>query len=422
MLNLTPKEIDELFKAGSEQYDFEYNPVAWAQMEQLLDKEKRKRFILWWFWSILIGVSLLFMVWGVYLFANKILFPDLPKENSKQTVLPVQTILDSCLYIDSSSVYLRPFNLPSETDILEQQLIAQVSERSKTNDKLTKSFLKQEQRLDVEEQASNLVIPSPEPDTTINAITTATSTDSIFVLAAVEYLTPTAVTFPAIVQLIPDSIVPKLASIATLEPEKESGTFLFGVQTTAELTGAGNWSNFSDWGWKAGVALEYTYHNKWSANLGLLYSYKPYVAGGEDYKPDADYYPPTLSKKIESAKGVCDILEIPLELGYYFKGFAGNSFFAKAGLNSYWMVRERYDLTYKYPDSTQVSDIAVYNENKHWLAIGQLSLGYQRRIHNNWNVQIVPYMQFPLSGVGEGNIELYSIGTTFRCYFSKAKL
>ena len=53
MLDSSPEDLDKLFQIGSEQHDFEYNEVAWEQMEQLLDKKKKKRSFIWFFTGLL---------------------------------------------------------------------------------------------------------------------------------------------------------------------------------------------------------------------------------------------------------------------------------------------------------------------------------------------------------------------------------
>ncbi|NJL74405.1 MAG: hypothetical protein HC892_04510 [Saprospiraceae bacterium] len=215
---------------------------------------------------------------------------------------------------------------------------------------------------------------------------------------------------------LPDSIVPNLMNP---EPNKqEKSSISLGAQAAIESVSAGDWNNFSKQGWKLGVGIEYLFRETYSVSIGANYSYKPYTANGNQYRP-AYIYPTTPSRsQPESAVGVCDILEIPVELGYYWKGHHQSGFFVKMGLSSYWMLREQYQFTYENPDPNQVTDIAVYNENKHWLAIGQIAVGYQRLIRERWRVQLMPYFQVPWRGVGEGNIELYSAGTTLKYYLS----
>jgi len=67
MLDLSPEDLDKLFQLGSEQHDFEYNEVAWKQMEQLLDKKKQKRSFIW----IFTGLLSLITVVGIVIYITK---------------------------------------------------------------------------------------------------------------------------------------------------------------------------------------------------------------------------------------------------------------------------------------------------------------------------------------------------------------
>jgi len=54
------KELEEIYRIGSEGHDFQYTQDAWSEMEHLLDKRKRRKFILMAF-SILFLASLTYI-------------------------------------------------------------------------------------------------------------------------------------------------------------------------------------------------------------------------------------------------------------------------------------------------------------------------------------------------------------------------
>ncbi|NJL74404.1 MAG: hypothetical protein HC892_04505 [Saprospiraceae bacterium] len=84
MPDWTPKDIDHLFKVGSEQYNFEYNPAAWAQMEALLDRDRRKKLIWWWFWGIFISAIILSLGWVAHIFGNNTVFNTTTRIRTEQ--------------------------------------------------------------------------------------------------------------------------------------------------------------------------------------------------------------------------------------------------------------------------------------------------------------------------------------------------
>ena len=42
----TDKELQEIYRKGSEQHDFDYDPKAWDSMVVMLNKERRRRWLL----------------------------------------------------------------------------------------------------------------------------------------------------------------------------------------------------------------------------------------------------------------------------------------------------------------------------------------------------------------------------------------
>ena len=43
--------ISKVFQQATEEFDMEFNPDAWARMEQKLDRARRRRVLFYWMWG-----------------------------------------------------------------------------------------------------------------------------------------------------------------------------------------------------------------------------------------------------------------------------------------------------------------------------------------------------------------------------------
>jgi hypothetical protein len=163
----------------------------------------------------------------------------------------------------------------------------------------------------------------------------------------------------------------------------------------------------------AGFHLEYRVLPRLGLVAGLLYSQKNYLANSRyapydfgSYRPEPDY--------IDAR---CGVLDIPLNLRYYFLQGKRNSFYLSSGLSSYLMKREAYKMVYAngyYEDYTY----ELRNENNHYFAVFNLSAGYEARISSRWALQVEPFLKIPASGVGAAAIRLNSMGAFMHFKYS----
>src|SRR5690606_17509722 len=106
----------------------------------------------------------------------------------------------------------------------------------------------------------------------------------------------------------------------------------------------------------------------------------------------------------------CRVIDIPLTVNYTWRQRPQSSWFLSAGLSSYVMLSETYLFRYAgYGDTYQYR---IENENRHPLGIGNLSVGYRRQLSPTLSVTVQPFVKVPLTGIGNGNLKLYSTGVT----------
>lgn len=160
------------------------------------------------------------------------------------------------------------------------------------------------------------------------------------------------------------------------------------------------------------IILEYQLNRRWSINSGITYSKKNYTAKGEDYNPPKGFW--DYGFVPDMTEGYCEVIDIPLNIRYYFKPEKINRLFASTGLSTYLMLTEEYFYQYKKNDPQHlVQSWSGKNENQHYFAIYNMSVGYQRAIGKRWFLEIEPFIKLPLTGVGFGRVDLWSTGALF---------
>jgi len=183
----------------------------------------------------------------------------------------------------------------------------------------------------------------------------------------------------------------------------------FGYAPDISLVG---FSEVTKPGTNLSILLEYQLNRRWSINSGITYSRKNYTAKGEDYHPPKGFWDHGVVP--DMTEGYCEVIDIPLNIRYYFKPEKVNRLFASTGLSTYLMLTEDYHYQYENNDPQYlVQSWSGKNENQHYFAIYNLSVGYQRSIGKQWFLEIEPFIKLPLTGVGFGEVDLWSTGSSF---------
>ncbi|MBK6633904.1 MAG: hypothetical protein IPG38_05950 [Chitinophagaceae bacterium] len=103
------------------------------------------------------------------------------------------------------------------------------------------------------------------------------------------------------------------------------------------------------------------------------------------------------------------VYEIPVTFQYNLFTKPKTVYYLSAGISSYLMKTEDYDFTvvrnntvYTYP--------YYYKKNSHLLAALHITAGVEKKMLNKLYLQVAPFVNIPLNGVGEGKIKLYTTG------------
>lgn len=430
MADISKEQLDDLFRQGAEQHEFDYNPAAWNRMEQLLDRDARRRRGLWWLATLLILSLIGGTAWLIYFSSD-----TSPISTSQQS--PAEQLHRKR---ERAQVPAQLKSAPTEsrTPPAPAPVRPQAQRGENASDSLDhpsqklKEFPKSiaalppvtfgseaDQVSASKAENANADIPyapllAPDPAEANPAIEKQTEKNK----AVVQPTLPIPGTESELL------IRPSSEDLPQLPPLRLPGTksgrpanvnrLMIGLHGGLEWNAVG-FSNFSSPGWNTGLKLEYQYARHYTISLGTTYSRKAYLASGNQYEAPPGFWQGNgLPSRVD---GTCHILELPVQVGYHLGGYRQSGFFATAGLTSYFMLRERYDYEFEQPNPGQVPSWRGTRRNQHWFGIGQFSVGYQYRLSKRVNLQLAPFVQIPFTGIGHGNVRLYSIGTHLRVYF-----
>ena len=159
-----------------------------------------------------------------------------------------------------------------------------------------------------------------------------------------------------------------------------------------------------------GIVAAYRFSNHFGVRTGVFISKKIYSATPDEYTvPGGTSY-----NYLAKINANCNVIDIPLNIDYYFGEKRKHNWFASAGLSSYLMKKESYDYVYKTPAGQVYNkDWTISNQNKHFFSVLDVSLGYQYLINDKFSVAAQPYVDIPLTGIGAGKVKLFSEGILF---------
>ena len=200
------------------------------------------------------------------------------------------------------------------------------------------------------------------------------------------------------------------ASSTDLMPEidpNQPGTAL-GFVLSPDMSTAGSVSNFHDPGFKGGLMAEIPLNQRFSVVGGVLMANVRYRAIGNEY--DTSGYG-TIGRTPEETTALCLILDIPVGLKANLLYFKRSRIFATAGVSSYIMLNEQYE--YRYASDS------FYGEERwegrtgtvHPASNAAISVGFELDVADQWTLRAEPHIKIPMSGVGRGNVDLYSFGS-----------
>jgi hypothetical protein len=180
--------------------------------------------------------------------------------------------------------------------------------------------------------------------------------------------------------------------------------FAGGVIGAQDINGAGSFKQ-GKVGSKAGLVFAAGVSQKLTISTGAVYSSTPYSAGYEDFTLP---YQPKVSPVSLTAN--CQMLDIPINIGYQVYNQGKNMISLGTGLSSYIMLQQDYNFVYSNSSGIAPKDYSVPNSSSYLFKILNLNATYERQISSKAGITIQPYLKLPLADIGYSQVKLQTTG------------
>lgn len=415
-------KLDQLFKdglSGSEDH-IAFREEDWASMERLLDNKPSKKSVLIRRIYYATGIAaILLLAFGLYFFnrtdktdntKDKLYGNNKPKNNkipnkgnNDQTSQPLKRDVVPNLpagseSLGSSNVHSRG-NKPGSSipvdrngryfsDNSNQNKSSQTPIITKTpgdsstntsNNEATNSNITDPSKIasNNTQQQNNLAVTTP-PDTAANVTT-------------------------------PEQQVKTKSDKISIKPILRTGPrFTLSILAAPDIN-AVNSFNKNQVGTNFGLQVAMHLSKKFSISTGAAYAIKPYQADGNQYN-SLNWQGRAATDLPNYIAANCKVLDIPVNLNYQFYSKGKNAFALGTGLSSYIMLRENYHFDFDDGSGRPSYDVQVSNRNQHWFGVVNINATYERRINSKFSTVIQPYVKLPLTGIGNGRVDLKSTG------------
>jgi hypothetical protein len=161
---------------------------------------------------------------------------------------------------------------------------------------------------------------------------------------------------------------------------------------------------FGEPGTDIGIFGEYHLTNRWTIFTALIRTSKKYSSKG-GYNASNGYW--ANKDKVDKIEGSCMVLDIPLNIKYYFLQGPKNLMFVSTGLSSYFMYYEKYSF---YTSSDSERSWSSNDRRNYYLSVINFSFGYERYLSKGFSVQVEPFIKVPMKNIGSGKTTLLTGG------------
>jgi hypothetical protein len=180
--------------------------------------------------------------------------------------------------------------------------------------------------------------------------------------------------------------------------------FALTVMAAPDINGVGSF-NQSKVGTNVGLQFSADVSKKLTITTGAVYSVKPYITGFENYH--TPYQFPVTPSNVTAD---CRMLDIPINVGYQLYNKQQNRISIGTGLSSYIMLHESYKFNYANSYITGPTNYTVPNSNKYFFGVLNLNATYQRQLNSKVGITLQPYLKLPLSNIGYSQVRLQTTG------------
>ncbi|GEM_PF-3121039 len=435
--------LEEFFIKGTQNYNFEFNEGDWKKLEKKLNKVDNGGFVPFWRsngFKIFLASLAVVIAAILFLPVNKFLDED-DQITEKASTDPRLTIEDSDR-LESNDEDVQEGRVNNDKDNQRQSAISsgQVPESKSGDNKLDEenptinnqfqhqpnnqnSFqgqISDHGNLTLEEEKSssagvpsfnksneNLIYGTGQNQYEVYSIVPIGLQENEIILTGVEIrgLENAGAKEEAV-----------LTEGELIEEEKDQSiyqpTFSVGITISPDFSTVGI-QGYSKPGTRVGGLLTFSLSEKFALRTGAILTQNIYSASGDQYKPGSGGGYGSFPTP-EAATGECRIVDIPISLRYNFSQAGRHKWYLMGGFTSYVMLDEKYDFTYvnnKPPNA--IDSWESDGTSAHIFGLVNLSIGYEHFISQKWSFQVEPFINIPVTGIGWGNVDLYSVGSYF---------
>ncbi|BAU55108.1 hypothetical protein [Mucilaginibacter gotjawali] len=390
-------ELDDLFKRKLEDpvEPAAYQEQDWSALEQMLDKPKKKRVIVYWM-PVLSGVAaLLLLFFGWWMLRQQRteqksnqssvanLVKERPKTNKAIAATPSQPRpaqlkkapgIESFVAITTKgekggrkSISILPVKTMSGPTIVS-------ADTSSNNSKVYPQPNKQA----IAEKKSPALSKPQTNELTASNITVKTDTGTVS--------------------------KPQNKPVKTQIKQSYRPQFALSVLAAPDLNGVGGFQQ-SKLGTNVGLLFSAGVSKKLTISTGAIYSVKPYLTGFGNYHTPYQFPVTPLNVVAD-----CRMLDIPLNIGYQVYNKHQNQVSIGTGLSSYIMLHESYKFNYAGTYETGPSNYTVPGIHKYFFGVLNLNATYEHQVNSKFGISVQPYLKLPLGNLGYSQVHLQSTG------------
>ncbi|NVK27805.1 MAG: hypothetical protein HWE14_07160 [Flavobacteriia bacterium] len=413
--------MEDLFRDRAESYEYPFNEKDWSALEARLDREMPARGGNFWGYvlSTLLLVSIPWWPWNI---ENHQSAPSnkteqiAPNQNGTPSVSEAVPTMTEGEIANSTS---------SENDLQENATSSSIQTPRNTNSEVspqtnntTTSNLAANSNTNVTNGTNAApmreVVQSEEKRKAIDLLALNSKSLNRNEMTLESQLIPNEET--------PWTIEELILSPVNLTSEDDGGDI---VSTDDKLRDWQVWSpyvlvgteyggtqmnNSPSLGFRAGAGIRYRPFEQWSASIGVNYANIGYTAYGDEYNLQYDL---PVYHNLDWTDGHCYMFEFPVEVRWHPLEWLNIG----TGLRSYYIQKETYDLYVKY-DYGPIEKHGVTYEDPHssLMAHWILSAGFAIPVGSDY-IEINPFYQIPLKGLGHGSVWWHSAGVSMMYLF-----
>jgi len=422
------ENMDNLIKQAAEKIaQPEFDVQAWDKMDQMLDQEfnkKKRRFIFWW-WILPVlfagGATTYY-----FSFTNQaqtkptnVEVKEILTGSKKTRTLLENNIIDNKKTVESEQnktevpalVKQNQIRLSSKGNPIAFAGSTTHKKNSPTQLDLNPINLLQENNAGQLENKKE-VTDKAEPPSTINAAAAITAAQNGQQQNSTEKTTAInnadSSSIARLQQSEPPSNTEKKVTLAKSKAENLSRFFISAV--AAIDASFIHINSIEQAKIISGIGFGYRINKRLILQTGFYAGSKIYTAQKEDYNFKNYNFPYVNS--IQYINANCYVFDVPLTMRYNLTVKMNNNWFTTVGLSSLFMKNESYDVYYNYGPNTATHEVnwTYSNKNNHPFSVLNISVGFESALRKNVFISAEPYYKLPLGGVGEGAVQLSSIG------------